>query len=553
MRSEAPLLSMTALKVEVDTPRGRSLIVDGLSLALHRGEILGLVGESGAGKSTVGLASMGFFKPGCRLAGGSIRFDGIELAGASETTLAALRGTRIAYVAQSAAASFNPAFRLMDQCVEVAVHHGIMSPQEAHNRTIELYKQMGLPNPDGIGARYPHQVSGGQLQRIMTAMAMVCRPDLIVFDEPTTALDVTTQVGVLASIRSIVEQHDTAAIYVSHDLAVVAQMADRVAVMKHGKLVEEADTRTMLTSPKAEYTKTLWAVREFQSPEQGKDAASLPLLKIDDISAHYGAVPVLKGIKFDVPASRTVAIVGESGSGKSTLAKVLTGLVRATGGSVQLNGKMLAPAAARRTREDLRSIQLIHQNPDTALNPRHTVRQIIERPLSLYLGMRGSRATKRVRELLSILELDPDALLNRLPHELSGGQKQRVCIARALAAEPKLIVCDEITSALDQVVAEGILKLLVKLQHEIGVSYLIITHDLTLVQAIADEVVILNAGEIVESGPKHSVLSPPHAPYTELLLSSAPEMDPDWLTNLLRQRACEAEGSAVSKPVLAFG
>lgn len=541
---DTPLLTMTSLRIEAASRTGSSIIVDGVDLSLRRGEILGLVGESGAGKSTVGLAAMGFFKPGCRLVGGSVSFDGIDMIKADQATLADLRGTRIAYVAQSAAASFNPAYRLLDQCMEVAIQHGILNGKRARDRTIALYSEMGLPTPDSIGLRYPHEVSGGQLQRIMTAMAMVCMPDLIIFDEPTTALDVTTQVGVLASIRSIVEQHNTAAIYVSHDLAVVAQMADRVMVMRHGKLVEEAETRTMLTSPKAEYTKTLWAVRDFRSPERGRDVGTRPLLGIRDIAAHYGNVPVLNGVSFEVPAKRTVAIVGESGSGKSTLAKVLTGLLPASSGTIEIDGRVLAPNAKKRSRDDLRTIQLIHQNPDTALNPRHTVRRIIERPLSLYLGLKGAPATRRVRELLTTLELDPDRILDRYPHELSGGQKQRVCIARALAAEPKLIICDEVTSALDQVVAEGILRTLMQLQERVGVAYLVITHDLTLVQAIADEVVILKSGSIVEVGPKNAVLSPPFESYTELLLSSAPEMDPDWLTNLLLERATGGDRAA---------
>jgi len=529
------LLKIEGLRIEGRSGDDWSEIVKGVDLTLHKGEVLGLIGESGAGKSTVGLAAMGFARDGCRITGGTIDFDGIDLRKASETAKRDLRGARIAYVAQSAAASFNPAHKLIDQYSEAPVVHEVMSRSEAERDAIDLYRRMQLPDPEGIGFRYPHQVSGGQLQRAMTAMAMSCRPDLIIFDEPTTALDVTTQIEVLAAIRDIVRQFDTAAIYITHDLAVVAQAADRIKVLLRGEEVEEAETRQMLDAPREEYTKSLWAVRSFARPEQPAPTGQ-PILSVRDVTAAYGTVNVLEDVSFDIHAGRTVAVVGESGSGKSTTARVITGLLPPKAGEVLFEGSPLPPALKGRTREQLRQVQMIYQMADTALNPKLRLRELIGRPAQMYLGLQGRALTARVRDLLHLIELDPDTYIDRLPGELSGGQKQRVGIARALAAEPKLIICDEVTSALDQIVQEGILKLLDRLQQEFSLAYMFITHDLATVRAIADDVVVMQRGRVVEQGPKPEMFAPPHEPYTELLLSSVPEMDPDWLTRLLEAR-----------------
>lgn len=536
--SSNELLNISKLRIEATSAHGTSTIINDISLTLNRGEVLGLIGESGAGKSTLGLAAAGFVKPGCEITGGSIKFDGKELVGMDRTALEKLRGVRVAYVAQSASAAFNPTYQIGAQCAETALQHELMSKAEADARVQDLFTEMTLPHPEQIIFRYPHQVSGGQLQRAMTAMAMVCRPDLIIFDEPTTALDVTTQVGVLASIRSIVEHYKTAAIYVTHDLAVVAQMADRIMVMKDGSLVEQATTREMLAHPKEAYTKSLWAIRNFKTDERPRSDEPA-IMKIKGINAAYGTVKVLNDISLEVPRGRTVAIVGESGSGKSTLARVITGLHEQSSGLIEFEGKPLAGRVSKRGRYELESVQIIHQYPDKALNPRQRIGDIIGRPLRLYFGLKGEARRKRVFEILETLELDPEKMYDRLPHELSGGQKQRVCIGRALAASPKVIICDEVTSALDQVVAEGILKTLVRIQKGLGVSYVIITHDIGLVQAIADEVVVLKSGKIIEAGPKSQVLNPPYAEYTQLLLASTPKMDPDWLTNVLKAREGE--------------
>lgn len=527
------LLSIKGLKIQGFSDEKWHDIVKGVDLTLRAGEVLGLIGESGAGKSTLGLAAMGYTQPGCRITEGEIIFDGVDLAKLSDEGKRKFWGDRMTYVAQSAAASFNPAHRLIAQTTASTIRAGIKDRKSAYDDAKQLYRALNLPDPDHIGERYPHQVSGGQLQRVMTAMAMSPRPDLLVFDEPTTALDVTTQVEVLASMRSIVEEFNTAAIYITHDLAVVAQMADTIKVLRHGYEVEEAPTRQMLSAPEQPYTKSLWSVRALEKPQQAVQASVLSLQGID---ASYGVQKVLHNVNIEVPKGSTVAVVGESGSGKSTTARVITGLLPQTLGSVKFNGEDLPPALADRSKDQKRRIQMIYQMADTAMNPRQTVREIIGRPLEFYLGMRGEAKTKRIVELLEMIELDA-VFMERLPGELSGGQKQRICIARALAAEPDFIICDEVTSALDQIVQEGILKLLLRLQNELGLTYLFITHDISTVNAIADQVVVMNQGEVVEQGLKTDVFQPPYPDYTALLLSSVPEMDPDWLTNLIQQRA----------------
>ena len=528
------LLEIKGLKIEGNSDGVWHPIVKGVDVTLKRGEVLGLIGESGAGKSTIGLAAMGFARPGCRIVGGTIMFDGIDLRKASEAQKRDLWGSRIAYVAQSAAAAFNPAHTLIDQTVETAVRHGIMTREQAEADARDLYKRLQLPKPDTIGDRFPHQVSGGQLQRAMTAMAMACRPDLIIFDEPTTALDVTTQVEVLAAMRDIVEQFNTAAIYITHDLAVVAQMADRIMVLLRGKEVEQAPTRQMLKQPTQDYTKTLWAVRKLAKEESISDDIAL---RVHNVDASYGGmVKVLDNVTVQLPRGRTVAVVGESGSGKSTLARAITGLLPPMKGEVYFNGKPLPKALKDRDKDTLRRIQMIYQSADTSLNPRQTIRDLIGRPIEFYHGIKGAACDRAVAELLDAIELNEN-YIDRLPGELSGGQKQRISIARALAAKPEIIICDEVTSALDQIVQEEILTLLMKLQKETNVSYLFITHDIATVRAISDEIVVMHQGKVVQQGPKTKVLNPPYPAYTELLLSSVPEMDPDWLTNLLAKRA----------------
>lgn len=542
MKTEDPrmvrdvVLSIEDLRIEARVKDDWLEIVRGISLTLRRGEVLGLVGESGAGKSTIGLAALGYFRPGCRIAAGKIRFAGTDMLTMPESRRRRLRGTKIAYVAQSAAASFNPAKRLMDQIVEAAVTRGGISRQAAAEKAVALFRSLQLPEPELFGSRYPHQVSGGQLQRAMTAMAMICAPDLIIFDEPTTALDVTTQVEVLLSIRKAIQEHGVAALYISHDLAIVAQMAHRVMVLRYGEAVEEASIGEILDAPKHPYTKSLWAVRNLQAAER---VSQEDLLRIDHIDASYGTFKVLDGIDFAVGRGQTVALVGESGSGKSTLGRVIAGLMRPDGGALRFAGSALPPTVPERSKDMLRRVQIIYQSADTALNPRQPVRKILGRPLALFHGLSGEKRENRILELLRMVELE-ESYIDRLPGQLSGGQKQRVAIARALAADPELIICDEITSALDQIVQAGILRMLAELQQRLGVSYLFITHDLEVVRAIADRVVIMNKGRVVDQGAKADVLSPPFIDYTRQLLESVPEMAPDWLDRLVAQRAAAA-------------
>jgi peptide/nickel transport system ATP-binding protein len=457
-----------------------------------------------------------------------------------------LRGARIAYVAQSAAAAFNPAHRLIKQYAETPTHHGLLSAAEAKQNAKDMYRRLDLPEPDRIGYRYPHQVSGGQLQRAMVAMAMACNPDLIIFDEPTTALDVTTQIEVLAAIKEIVRTQNAAAMYITHDLAVVIQLADRIMVLRYGEEVEEGDTREMLAQPKEDYTRQLISARRTQ-----RDKHLLPgledyvVLQCDHISASYvPGVPVVEDINLTIRCGQTVAVVGESGSGKSTLARVITGLLPPYAGQVRFHAadqtaahaKVLPASYQDRSRDLLRRLQMIYQMPDVALNPRQKVRDVLGRPLRFYFGLKKRERAQRITELLHMTELPAD-FVNRYTTELSGGQKQRICIARALAAEPDIIICDEVTSALDQLVAEEILKLLQRLQNELGMSYLFITHDLATVKAIADDIVVMYQGRIVEQGTKAHILTPPHHEYTERLLASVPEMDPDWLDGVLANQA----------------
>ncbi len=542
------LLEVEGLRIEATSQTdATTVLVDDVSFTLKRGEVLGLIGESGAGKSTIGLSSMHYTRAGCAITGGRIIFNGRDIREISKAEERSLRGVKIAYIAQSAAASFNPALTIGRQVCEVVIRHKLMNKGAAKARAIDLFRALDLPDPETFGRRYPHQVSGGQLQRAMAAMAMIAEPDLLVFDEPTTALDVTTQVEVLAAFRALVRERNTAALYITHDLAVVAQIADRIMVLRHGKMVETGAAEAILHNPQQDYTKRLVAERNAATADRFVEAShsdQAAVLRMDKIVASYSGLPrVIDNVGMELKRGDTLAVVGESGSGKSTLARVIVGLLPRESGELFFQGKELSAALAQRSRDELRRIQMIYQIPDIALNPKQTLLEIIGRPIEFYLGKSKKDVRERVLELLRQIEL-PESFITRRPPELSGGQKQRVCIARALAAQPDVIICDEVTSALDPLVAEDILNLLRRLQEKFGLAYLFITHDLGTVRRIANKVAIMRKGQVVAYGGTAEVFSPPYHPYTELLLSSVPEMRSKWLDEVLAKRAVQPRPSS---------
>ncbi len=514
-----------------------NVIVDNVDLQLQRGEVLGLIGESGAGKSTIGLSSMCYARAGLHIAGGEVVLDGVNIRALDAEGRRQVRGKRIAYIAQSAAAAFNPAHSLIDQVCEAPVLHKLMTRLQAEAWARELFVALDLPDPQNFGNRYPHQVSGGQLQRAMAAMAMSCRPDVLVLDEPTTALDVTTQIEVLILLKSLIRQYGTAALYITHDLAVVAQVADRIKVLRHGKEVEEGLTQQILHEARQDYTARLVAVRGAAASERAVGATVQPetVLKVQDCHAYYGDFHVVRGVSLDVQRGETVAVVGESGSGKSTLARIITGLLPPRSGQILFQDKALPAMLKQRSKELKRTIQLVYQIPDVAINPRQTLREIIGRPVEFYFGVGRAEANARAEELMTLVEL-PQDYLERRPGQLSGGQKQRVCIARALAAKPDLIILDEPTSALDPLVAEEILTLLRKLQRELGLSYILITHDLDVVHRIAHRTAVMLQGQFVAFDTTDKIFENPEHPYTQKLITAVPEMRVDWLDEVLAKR-----------------
>jgi peptide/nickel transport system ATP-binding protein len=541
------LLRVTNLRVSAQAGIADPIvIVDDVSFTLKRGEVIGLIGESGAGKSTIGLTALGYTRGGCVISGGALKLRGKDIRAMTLDERRATRGRGVAYIAQSAAASFNPAMTIMRQVCEVPVRQGLMSEADAAKRAVTLFRELDLPSPETFGGRYPHQVSGGQLQRAMAAMAMAAAPDILVFDEPTTALDVTTQVEVLAAFKKLIRENGTAALYITHDLAVVAQIADRIMVLRHGKMIEFGAATQILQAPREEYTRRLVAERVKGHTFIGAEAEKgPPILALSSVTASYAKLRnVVADITLDLRKGDTLAVVGESGSGKSTLARVVVGLLPREAGDIKFNGVSLPPRLADRSKDQLRRIQMIYQMPDVALNPHQTLLEIIGRPVRFYFNRSAAQVRARVKELLRQIDL-PESFITRYPTELSGGQKQRVSIARALAAEPELIICDEVTSALDQLVGEEILRLLKRLQDELGVSYLFITHDLGTVKRIANKVAVMLKGKIVAQGETSKVFAPPWHPYTELLLSSVPEMRADWLDEVLAKRA-KKTGNAAS-------
>ena len=534
------LIRVQDLRVVADGERGEVEIVKGVSFTLAKGEVLALIGESGSGKTTIALALLGYARRGCRLAGGVIQVGDHNMLGLDERTLQRLRGNRVSYIAQSAAAAFNPAKKLIDQVIEGALIHGLGSREELAAKAIGLFRDLSLPDPENIGQRHPHQVSGGQLQRVMAAMALISDPLLVVLDEPTTALDVTTQIDVLRAFKRVVRERGATAVYVSHDLAVVAQMADQIVVLNGGKVIEASATATLLRGPAQEYTRSLLAAARPDATLRppSEVAADATLLTISGMTAGYGKknlqgmpmIRVLEDIDLTIRRGQAIGVIGESGSGKSTLARVVAGLLEPARGELKFDGVSLSGTLAGRSDDQFRRIQMVFQNADTALNPMHSVSTILARPLKMYFGLKDAALRQRVDELLDLVRL-PRALAERRPNELSGGQKQRVNLARALAAKPDLILCDEVTSALDTVVGAAILQLLGDLRRELGVSYLFISHDISTVRALCDDIVVMYSGHKIEEGSRESFSQTPFHPYTDLLVHSVPELRQGWLEN----------------------
>ncbi|MCY0389262.1 ABC transporter ATP-binding protein [Robbsia sp. Bb-Pol-6] len=604
------MIVVRGLRVVAGTPPdGVVEIVKGVDFTVRRGQVLALIGESGSGKTTIALSLLGYARAGCRISGGSVRIGDVEVLSLDQAGRRALRAKTVAYVAQSASSGFNPARTIIDQVTEPALLHKLMSPVAARAKAVALFRALALPAPESIGERYPHQVSGGQLQRVMAAMALITDPAVVVFDEPTTALDVTTQIEVLVAFKRVIRELGTTAIYVSHDLAVVAQMADRIVVLNSGRVRENGQVQQVLDAPVDAYTRQLLAANrhgESAVPSAASPAATAaprpaaatiiataattasatlaagaalaasgraraegapaspvpsvpPLLEIRALSAGYGridqygnpAVRVLDDIALTIRRGSTLGVIGESGSGKTTLARVVAGLVDRARGEVLFDGTPLPAKLSQRTMAQYRQIQIVFQNADTALNPSHTIAEILSRPLRFYHDMRGAKARKRMLELLDLVRL-PAAIAQRPASGLSGGQKQRINLARALAAEPALILCDEVTSALDTVVGAAVLDLLAELRRELGVSYMFISHDISTVRAICDEVVVLYAGHRVEAGQRDVLAAPPYHPYTGLLVDSVPALRTGWLDahTEIRSAALPPLGASTDIPEL---
>ena len=546
----APLLEVDSLVIDARTDEGRLLpIVKDVSFKLDRGEVLALIGESGSGKTTLALSALGYAKPGLEFSTGEVRLDGADILAMPPDEKRRLRGQRVAYLAQSAAASFNPALTIGEQVTESAVLQGRLTQDEADRRAADLYRALDLPDPDRLGRRYPHQVSGGQLQRLMAAMALCGKPDLLVLDEPTTALDVTTQIEVLKSFKAVIRQEGAAALYVTHDLSVVAQIADRIAVLYSGEIEEYGTVDEILNRPGHEYTRRLMAaVRPPPAAGQGEAVHTefrqdTPALEVKNVSAGYGIKhdtdKILRDVDITVEHGHSLGVIGESGCGKSTLARIISGLLPAMLGYVLLDGQSLQPNLKRRTRKELQKIQFVFQMADTALNPRHRIGQILGRPLEFYFRLSGVEKRQRIAELLRMVELPAD-FAGRYPDELSGGQKQRVNLARALAASPDILLCDEVISALDTIIGASVIELLSRLRRQTGVSFVFISHDLSTVASFADDIVVLYAGRVVEKGTTDRVLSPPYHPYTRLLISSVPELRIGWLEETMETREAKA-------------
>ncbi|MBJ2285270.1 ABC transporter ATP-binding protein [Pseudomonas sp. MF6755] len=507
-------LRVEHLRVQLDS--GRDVIAQ-INFELSAGQILGLVGESGSGKTTLATALLGHVRKGAQLTDGRVIVAGADVLSLHGEALRKARGGLIAYIPQDPAMALNPALRILRQLHEtLAAHEPQLSRAARQQRLRETLQQVGLPDDEGFLKRFAHQLSGGQQQRVLLALAFILRPQVVVLDEPTTALDVTTQARFLASLRQLCKSQGVAAVYVSHDLAVVKSLADRVMVLYAGRVVECAETAQLFRQPVHPYSQRLVAAATLAARPSTVLAPQPVLLAVSELAVRYAGRPVVEGVSLHVHVGECLALVGESGSGKSSVSRALVGLAQEACGQLRFAGEPLSLAVGGRSAEQRRRIQYIFQNPLRALNPRHTVAQSLATPLRHFFGLKGAALRQRIEQALIRVAL-PVSLADTYPGSLSGGERQRVAIARALVCEPRLLICDEITSALDVSVQASILALLRGLQDE-GMALLFVTHDLNVVRAVADRVLVLKDGRLVEQGAVTEVFEQLRAAYTRQLL-----------------------------------
>jgi peptide/nickel transport system ATP-binding protein len=524
-----PILEIAGLTIGLPPGADRANAVQGVNLAVAPNEIVCLVGESGSGKSVIAHATMGLLPRALAVTGGSIRLAGEELVGASERRLEALRCTRMAMIFQEPMTALNPVMRCGDQIDEVLRRHTPLDAAARRAKVLEGLADVRLPDPARMAGSYPHQLSGGQRQRIMIAMALVLDPKLLIADEPTTALDVTTQAQILALMRDLMREHGTGVLFITHDFGVVAEIADRVAVLRQGEVVEVGTSDEVLRAPKHDYTKMLIAAVPSMTPRHRGVVTAPQLVEVEGLGKTYmqggwlarrREVRAAEDVALTIRRGETLGIVGESGSGKSTVARCIARLVDPTSGSVRIDGLEVAKLPRRRLREMRRKVQIVFQDPYRSLNPRRSVgASIVEGPMNF--GLSYDDAMKRARSLMELVRLDPTAL-ERFPHEFSGGQRQRICIARALAMEPALLVADEPVSALDVSVQAQVLGLLDEIRSRLQLTMLFITHDLRVAAQVCDRIAVMRQGRIVEEGPIAEVYAAPKHEYTRQLLAAAP-------------------------------
>jgi len=535
-----PVLSVEGLTVSVRAGGAEHPLVEDLTFTLARGETLAIAGESGSGKSITSLAIMGLLPPpAVRASGGRVLFGGADLLALPEAGLRRIRGNRIAMIFQEPMTSLNPVMTVGAQLVEALCAHESLSPAEARAQALAALRAVRLSQPERRLSQYPHELSGGMRQRVMIAMALALKPDVLIADEPTTALDVTVQREVLDLLRDLQREMGTAIILITHDMGVVAEMADRVIVMRAGRMVEEGPVGQIFAAPGAPYTRELLAavprMGRGEAPVPPPAAPVPPVARLHQVDVRFDIrggllgrvthrVHAVEQVSFEIRSGETFALVGESGCGKSTIARALAGLVPSSG-HVEVAGKALSGLTAEGRKAIRRDVQMVFQDPMAALDPRMRVGEAVAEPLVIH-GI-GTAASQRARaaELFERVGLPAEAL-ERYPHEFSGGQRQRICIARALALNPKLIICDESTSALDVSVQARVLDLLAALKRELGISYLFISHDMAVVENIADRIAVMYLGQIVEMGTRAQIFGAPQHPYTQRLIAAVPVPDP---------------------------